>query len=106
VSFATRQSERKNWVVHLLVAVLCLTLAVQGAHVCQSGPHLKSGVQADGGSSPICPVCAIAQTLMLVVSFLLLFLMSDTASSVIPLVIVKKPSWREVSLYMRPPPAL
>jgi hypothetical protein len=107
VNFASVQSERSTLSVQLLVALLCLTLAVQGAHVCQSAHHFESGVQSElGSSAPVCPVCAIAHSLVFTVFFLLLLLMPRSSPAAFHSAEAKKSSWRAVQLYMRPPPAL
>jgi hypothetical protein len=90
----------------MLVALLCLTLAVQGAHVCRSGHHFDSGVQGELASpAPVCLVCAIAHSLLFTVFFLLLLLMPRSSAAVFQSVEAKKSSWRAVQLHMRPPPA-
>jgi hypothetical protein len=107
VNLAGVQSAQSKLSVHLLVALLCLMLAVQGAHVCRSSRHFELGVQTETGSpTPVCPVCAIAHTLLFTVLFLLLFLMPNNSTAVFQSVEPKKSSWREVRLYMRPPPVL
>ncbi|MBZ5546948.1 MAG: hypothetical protein LAO22_03155 [Acidobacteriia bacterium] len=90
-----------------LVALLCLTLAVQGAHVCGFSQSFEPAVQTEIGSpTVVCQVCAIAHSLLLTVLFLLLFLMPNSAPALFHPIEARKSLWREVRLYMRPPPAL
>ena len=107
MTFSSVQSARVRICLQMLVALLCLTLVAQGAHVCQSAQHLDSGVQGVLASPvPVCPICAVAHSLLFAVFFLFLFLMPRSSPAVFHSVEAKKSSWRAVQLYMRPPPAL
>ena len=107
MKFPAAQCARFRLCAQGLVAVLCLILLVQGAHVCGTCQSLESSLQA-GFASPnlVCPVCVVAHALLFTVSFLLLFFMLGNAPIFSNPVKTKKSLWREVRLYMRPPPAL
>jgi len=93
-----------NW-ARILVVIVCLALAVQGAHVCAPMEPSGAGVRAVVAvATPVCPACALAQSVLITV-FLILFSLVPTRSYT-PMVSVQVRSfWRGLRLDMRAPPA-
>jgi hypothetical protein len=88
-----------------LIGVVCLSVALLGVHVCQLA-HFSEGVQNAPATTEVCPVCAVAQSLLFTVFFFLLPLVPKSTRSVIPAHVVRRPFWRKERLWVRPPPAL
>ena len=92
--------------VPLLVAVLCLAITAQGAHVCPTTQKDAPGVQSEiGAQAPFCTVCAVGHSLLVAaVLLLLLFIPTRSQTDIVP--VQAQPFWDGVRLYVRPPPAL
>ena len=89
-----------------LVSVVCLALLLQGAHVCPPGAPSGAGIQASFSlASPICPVCAVAHTLLLTL-LLILFSLVPTRSRTLLVSEQVRPFLRRLRLDMRAPPVL
>ncbi|MFY9560851.1 MAG: hypothetical protein WAQ52_11505 [Terriglobales bacterium] len=91
----------------VLVGVVCLALLLQAAHVCQPAESYAPGVR--GGISlakPVCPVCALAQSVLGTLVLLFLFFLVPNRSRMVFVSVQAKPFWRGVRLRMRPPPVL
>jgi hypothetical protein len=92
--------------VPVFVGVLCLALALQGAHVCPSAEFSAAGLRpAVSSLTPVCPVCAIAHSLLVTLLLFVVFLIPNYSRTVL-ISVQAKPFWRGIRLYMRPPPAL
>ncbi len=89
-----------------MIALVCLTLALQGAHVCQSGESSALGVGAViSSATPVCPVCALAHSLLITL-LLIFFSLVPTHSRALLVSVQARPFWRAIRLDMRPPPVL
>jgi hypothetical protein len=103
-TFPGNQSARSSVQGLVLVGLLCVALVLQGAHVCPYAQHSAPGVQnALCSASTVCSVCAVAGSVLIVVSFVLLLLLpSGSRPSFAP--VAARPFWRVERLYVRPPP--
>jgi hypothetical protein len=92
--------------IRLLVAGVVLVLVLQGAHVCPPASSGDAGVQAwFSGASPICPLCALAHTFLLILLLVLFSLLSNHART--PLLSQHvRPSLRGLRMDLRGPPVL
>jgi len=91
--------------VRTFLLLLCLTIVVQGGHVCLTPPHDGPGMQTEVGPQSIpCTVCAIAHSLSIVAIFLLLLVL-PTCFSVDAVAIQARSFLDGFRLLVRPPPA-
>ncbi len=106
VKFVRSQSVGGRIALQALLALLCLTLAVEGAHVCPTAQPDAPGVQAEAGAqAPFCTVCAIAHSLLVaVVLLLVLFIPTRSHAEIVP--VQAQAFWDGLRLYVRPPPVL
>ena len=90
----------------ILIAMVCLALAIQGAHVCPPGKPAGAGVRAVVAvATPVCPACALAQSVLIPV-LLILFSLVPTRSHALLVSVQVRSYWRGLRLDMRAPPAL
>ena len=97
-------TSNSRFFVRICIAVVCLVLALRGAHVCApeelSAPGIRAVISL---AAPACSVCALAQSVLIPLLFIL-FSLGPTRSR-LPLVSVQaRPFWRGVRLDMRAPP--
>lgn len=106
VTFVRSQSVGGRIALQALLALLCLTIAVEGAHVCPTAQPDATGVQVEIGIQvPFCTVCAIAHSVLVAVVLLLLLLIPiHFHTEVVP--VQAQAFWDGLRLYVRPPPAL
>lgn len=106
MSLLRSQPAGSRAVVHLLLVLLCLTITVEGAHVCSPEQHDAPGLQCDlGAQAPFCTVCAIAHSLLATIILLLLLLIPILSHpEIVP--IQAQAFWDGLRLSVRPPPAL
>jgi hypothetical protein len=89
-----------------LVAVVCLALLLPGAHVCApSGSSATGVVAAIALSTPLCQVCALANTLLITL-LLILFSLVPIPARALSVPVQMKSFWRGLRLDLRAPPAL
>lgn len=91
--------------VQIFVVVVCLALAVQGAHVCppeSSGTGVRAVLTL---ATPVCPLCAVAHSVLISV-LLILFSLVPTCSHTLLVSVQVRSFWRGLRLDMRAPPAL
>jgi hypothetical protein len=92
--------------IRLLVAGVVLVLVLQGAHVCPPAGSAAAGVQASfSGASPICPLCALAHTFLLILLLVLFSLLPNHVRT--PLLSRHvRPYLRGLRMDLRGPPVL
>ena len=90
----------------ILVVIICLALAAQGAHFCPLPEPSGAGIQAlITPDAPACSVCALAYSVLMTV-LLIIFSLGATGSRT-PLVSAQVRSFQYgLRLDMRAPPAL
>ena len=104
-SFRNESAGRRT-VVQMLLALLCLTLVVQGCHVCPMALRDASRAQVEvGAPPPVCTICAITTSLLVAV-VLILTLLVPTHSHTEAIPVQAQAFWDGLRLYVRPPPAL
>jgi hypothetical protein len=88
----------------IFIAVVCFVVALQGAHVCPPPGASAHGIQvAISPGAPVCSVCALAQSVLIILLFILFSLIPTHSRT--PLVSVQvRPFWHGVRLDMRAPP--
>lgn len=92
--------------VRIFIAVVCLALVVQGAHVCQPAESSAAGVGAVLSlATPMCPVCALSHSLLITL-LLILFSVVPTRSRTLLVSVQPRSFWRGIQLDMRAPPVL
>ena len=90
----------------ILIVMVCLALAIQGAHVCPPGESSGLGVRAViAVASPVCPACALAQSVLITV-LLVFFSLVPTGSRTLLVSVQVRSFRRGLRLDMRAPPAL
>lgn len=101
---SSRPSFAPDSLLLAIVGVVCLALVLQGAHVCSPSESSAAGVGASISRAPtLCPVCAVAQTLLITLIFVLFSLVPTYARTL--LVSLQPRSFRrELRLDMRAPP--
>jgi hypothetical protein len=108
VTFSSLHFADRKPALRLLLAALCavvsLALILQGAHVCPAGESTTPGVWAGSSAVPFCPLCAIAQSLQVILLFFLIILVLTHTGIIFP-ISHARPCWRGSQLYVRPPPA-
>ena len=105
MSLTASRSSRADTMRSLLIAALCLALAVQGAHTCQL---VDSASAADGAflvsSTPQCPICAVSQSLI-VTLILIFFALVSSQSRAFSSPVRQRAFWRGLRLDLRAPPS-
>jgi len=100
------QSFSHGTCARILVVVVCLVFTVQAAHVCPPGEPPGAGVRTViAVAPPVCPTCALAQSVLITV-MLILFSLVPTCSHTLLISVQVKSFWRGLRLDMRAPPAL
>ena len=85
---------------------MCLALVLQGAHVCAPSESSAAGaVSVTSLTSTLCPVCAVAQTLLITL-MLVLFSLVPIHSRTFLVSLQPRPFRRVLRLDMRAPPVL
>jgi hypothetical protein len=99
------QSSGANSRTRMWIALVCLAVALQGAHVCQSAELSGAGIgTVISHAAPICPVCALAQS-MLVALLVIFFCLVLSYSRTCLVSVQARPFWRGLRLDLRAPPA-
>ena len=105
MSLSTHHSLRTGVRGPILLAILALTLVVQGSHFCGPAETSEAGVWAVVTvAATVCPVCALAYSAMIAV-ILILFSLVSSYSHILLLSVQVRSFWDGLRLDMRAPPA-
>src|SRR4051794_8071092 len=103
--FSNGGTKKSRFRFSIIIAILFCTVALQSAHVCPIEESSSAGIHAAiSVVNPVCPVCALAHSVLITLLLILISLV-PTRSRTVPVLVQARSYLQGIRLDLRAPPA-